>query len=262
MNQASLCREALKEFPTPELAWFNHSVAGGGTGTESRSLAGSVSKRQMGMRDKPYCFFSAVTLSPDTRSPMGVRIHWYHQLSYFFSPLDDIRLERETGWNHSYTPHGEWSRSSLLFQNVIESLQTKLAWGKTVSTTRKAQVFSKSLVDAMGTEFLLLPLLSTWWLQPLALHGGLWHSRLTHSQTEVPQKRRCVSFLEVPPKGLLYFSDSDWVISSPLNQSLCPESYNDLSSHLCIWHGINSVLNVYELSEEQVSTEVPIKENS
>lgn len=127
---------------------------------------------------------------------------------------------------------------------------------------QKAQVLSKSLVDAMGTEFLLLPLLSTWWLPPLALHGGLWHSRLTHSQTEVPQKRRCVSFLEVPPKGLLYFSDSDWVISSPLNQSLCPESYNDLSSHLCIWHGINSVLNVYELSEEQVSTEVPIKENS
>lgn len=151
MNQASLWREVLKEFPTPELAWFNHS--GGGTGTESRSLAGSVSKRQMGMRDKPYCFFSAVTLSPDTRSPMGVRIHWYHQLSYFFSPLDDIRLERETGWNHSYTPHGEWSRSSLLFQNVIESLQTKLAWGKTVSTTRKLKYSPRAWLMPWGLNF-------------------------------------------------------------------------------------------------------------
>lgn len=102
----------------------------------------------------------------------------------------------------------------------------------------------------------------------LALHGGFWYSRVICSHIQSCRKED-VSFSDIPTKESLYFSDSDWVYVQPLNQSLCPRPYNDLSSHLLwIWHGINSIHNAYELSRKQVvpkSTQhsrIPFKEKN
>ena len=46
------------------------------------------SKRQVRMRDKPYCYFSAVMLPPGTCSAVDVRTHW------FTSPITSLLWER------------------------------------------------------------------------------------------------------------------------------------------------------------------------
>ena len=152
------------------------SFRGRSWNSESRFLAGSVSKRA---RDKWRC----------ETSPIAISVWWSYLLihatqwmsgftgvtSYFSSQVDNTRVVRETGWNHSIL---KFPHISKLF---LENLQTQTGLSKDFINPGnwKAQEFSRSLVDAMRTEFLFISLLSAWWIQSQALHGGLWHSTLT-----------------------------------------------------------------------------------
>lgn len=165
MNQALQWRQESKAVSPPRLGWLNHCCRRRSWDRESRFLARSVireSKIQVRIRDKSYCYLSVVIMSPDTCSPVDVRIHWYHQLSYFFFQAEDIRLERETGWSFTILPPpGQWSKSFLLYQDsVSENLQTQTGLNKEFiyPCNWKAQEFCRSSVDAKRTELLFISL--------------------------------------------------------------------------------------------------------
>lgn len=118
MSQALPWRQESKAVSPPRLGWLNRCCRRRSCDRESRFLARSVireSKTQVRMRDKSYFSLSVVIMSPEKRRPVDVRIHWYHQLSYFLFQAEDIRLERETGWRFTIQPPpGQWSKSFLL----------------------------------------------------------------------------------------------------------------------------------------------------
>lgn len=116
--------------------------------------------------------------------------------------------------------------SGLCFRKISK---LKLAWVKSLSIHVTEKLKNSVGAQLMPRELNFSSSLSTfnmvasfagssWW--PLALQ--------THTlQVQILQKRGCVSFKKFPTKESLYFSDSDWVICPHLNQSLCPEPYND-----------------------------------